>query len=148
LSSPLRPPRRFINETAEWARQAVENPPEHPPLPPEIGAFAAAVLAVEGPHKGPRDTPTKFRVALQVLSGKPPDEGPVQQQFGLLMRARDGIVHTKLDVQPAPAGALTSDLPAVVALLEPRKITGTEPVVPPSAIDRLTARFLGADDCV
>src|SRR5438067_3324099 len=54
------------------------------------------------------------------------------------MRARDGILHTKLDVQPAPAGALTSDLPAVVALLEPLKITGADPVVPSGAVDQLS----------
>jgi hypothetical protein len=143
----------FINELASLARQAVdEDPRGWPPHPPQIAAFASQVLAAEtGRSTGRRaSTPGKFVVALKALTGLRPDAGRrVHQDFALLMRARDGLIHTKLDVQPAQPGSLphapSSSLPPVVAQLGPRNVTAMESGL--SAIDSLSTRGVARWAC-
>jgi hypothetical protein len=115
----------FINELAELSRQEVNGDPRRwPPPPPELQALATAVINVERSHGS---TTEKFAAGIKALTGQPPDLGrkPFQDLI-LLMRARDGLIHTKLDVLPAPADGLTSNVPSVVKQLRSKNITAID----------------------
>jgi hypothetical protein len=127
----------FINELAELVRQTTDDDPRRwPPHPAVLQTLAAAVIDVERRHGS---TSEKFAAASKALTGQRPDFGrqPLQD-FVILMRARDGLIHTKLDVWPAPVDGLTSALPAVVKELRSKNVTATEPGL--AANDALSTR--------
>jgi hypothetical protein len=134
----------FINELAELARQTADNDPRGgDPRPPELQALATAVIDVE--HRN-GSTMEKFGAAIEALTTKPPDTSrKPYQDFGLLMRARNELIHTKLDVWPAPADGLTSSLPSVVKQLRSKKITATDSNL--AADDALSTRAVAEWAC-
>jgi hypothetical protein len=135
----------FINELTELARQYVNDTPT---FPPEFEALATQVLAEENRHA---KTVDKFLVAIEALSDERPDKGScLHQNFALLMAARDGLIHTKLDVQPSSKGGLNSSLPAVVKRLRSKNVIADgyrEDQRPLSAIDQLSTRAVARWAC-
>jgi hypothetical protein len=134
----------FINELAELARQEANGDTQRwPPPQPQLEAPATAVMDVE---RGRGSTSEKFAVAIEALTGQAPDLGRKPfQDLVLLMRAKDGLMHAKLDVRPTPADGLTSNLPSVVKQLRSKNITAMDADL--AADDALSTRAVARWAC-
>ncbi|MBI3407007.1 MAG: hypothetical protein HY040_01455 [Planctomycetes bacterium] len=84
----------FINELGEYASmEKLKHEQFGAPISPNISAFADAMAEIEQSHGS---TLLKYLMASQVLGGKMFEKGqPPYQDFAMLFKLRDAIVHLK-----------------------------------------------------
>jgi hypothetical protein len=121
----------LVNEIAE----SVLQPTHSGTTATAVIDMANRVLAVEA-RQGP--TVQKVEEALTALNGAAFDtRNSGFQEMKLLFRARNGLLHLKLDARELGKPDRRKGLPAVVRDLKVRRLTGLDPSEPPGAIDAL-----------
>jgi hypothetical protein len=120
-------------------------PTDGPSEPETIKALGTKLMEAEYNREAAE---TKYEIAYEVLTGQPLDKSTtLVENFGLLIAARDGVLHLKLDIRPLHSGAWRPGLPAVVVSLRAKNITGNDPNVPDSAVDVLSTRAVARWAC-
>jgi hypothetical protein len=124
----------FINEIAASVSQRAGDPRDT--VPTRLATMAAAVLTAEA-NRGQIDG--KIEAAMTALSslGTFRQTTPEYQEMKVLFRARNGLLHLKLDARELGQPDRRKGLPSVVRDLKVRKLTGIHPSEVTGAVDAL-----------